>query len=181
MPSKGARCRMEIKVTGLDKLQKKFRDLADKAKEVEGPNDVPVGELLTPQFMQENTRFENLATLLTAAGTTSEQFVALDASGRDAVIRSQTTFESWKSFLTAAGKVWMLRKMGLRDCCSTRTVAASKKAPRSEGLFYFASPRESWPAFDGGVRDLVGRQPFLAYFPVPNLIWAWHLEAPKGR
>ncbi len=105
---------MRMKVTGFDGIQRKLRDLQKKASALSGP--IPVGDLLTPQFVSANTRFKNVTELIEAGGFVVESqtdFEALPEDKLDAHIRSVSRFASWQDMLSAATAAHVKRKLGL--------------------------------------------------------------------
>jgi hypothetical protein len=106
---------LKIETTGLDELQKKLSDLADKAQMLDGQHHVPVSELLTVSFLSKHTRFSSANDLFAASGykvETKEDFAAIPDDKWDDFIRSISSFVSWEAMLGAAGKEWATKQLG---------------------------------------------------------------------
>ena len=104
-----------LKITGLDELTKKLDDLANKAGELDGKHNVPMAELLTPDFVSSHTRFANADEMFDASGfkiETQEDFAAVADEKWDAFIRSISSFSEWSAMLGEAGKAWAAKKLG---------------------------------------------------------------------
>ncbi|HET7832916.1 MAG TPA: hypothetical protein VFK88_08145 [Gallionella sp.] len=105
-----------FKIDGLEELQNKLRDLAEKAEEFDGQHSVPVSELLTESFMSQHTSFSSADEMFKASGfktETQEEFAAIPVNDWDSYIRSISSFDGWQSMLGAAGQEWAKRKLGL--------------------------------------------------------------------
>ena len=107
---------MKIEMKGLDKAMRKLDDLQKRAERLNGEQRVPVSQLLTPDFMRQNTTFESFDAMLTASGfkvETSEDFAAIPDDEWDAFIVKVTRFTSWQDMLEVAGKEWAVKELGL--------------------------------------------------------------------
>lgn len=105
-----------IKVTGLDELQRKLIDMSRRAESLSGKHNVPIPELLTPDFLTRCSRFRSADEMFEASGfkiESSEDFAAISDAERDTFIRTHTSFSSWEAMLSEAGGEWAARRMGL--------------------------------------------------------------------
>lgn len=105
-----------LKISGLDKLQKKLDAIADNAEKLHGAHDVPVVELLTPSFVSQHTDCKTAEELFEKSGFKIETTADLEAISDeewDEYIRSVSTFKNWKSMLTEATKGWAVKKLGI--------------------------------------------------------------------
>ena len=105
-----------MKITGLEQLERKLRDLSDRAQSVSGTNSVPVSELLSPSFLAGCTLFNSADELFEKSGFKVESqadFEAIPDDQWDDFIRDNTSFASWKEMLQAAGVAWMKGKLQL--------------------------------------------------------------------
>lgn len=105
-----------FKIEGLDKLQNRLNDLADKAQALDGHRKVPLAELLSASFLSRHTKFLSLHDLLAASGfkvESTEDFSAIPDDDWDKFIRSISNFQSWEAMLGAAGEDWLVKQLGL--------------------------------------------------------------------
>lgn len=105
---------MSIKITGLDQLKRKLEDLSRKAESIGGEHSVPMGELLTPAFLEGCTLFNSADELFEKSGFNLEaqaDFAALPDDAWDEFIRGNTSFASWKEMLQAAGAAYVQQKL----------------------------------------------------------------------
>ena len=96
-------------LSGLDELQQRVRRL-------DGPHDVPLNELLNPEFMLKYTHFRSFEDMLDHSGysvKTPEDFKAIPDAPWDAFISANSTFASWHEMLEAAKTEWTKRQVGL--------------------------------------------------------------------
>ena len=104
-----------IKISGLDDLQKKLKEMAKRAKELDGTHQVPLKDLLTGEFMRKHSRFSSFRRFLDASPfkvETSEDFDAIPDAEMDAYVSSETDFDSWEDMLSDATQEYVSRKMG---------------------------------------------------------------------
>lgn len=104
-----------LKITGLDEFAKKLDDLADRASALDGQHNVPMNELLTPEFVSKHTKFASADEMFDASGfkvETQEDFAAIPDDKLDEFIRSISSFGNWSDMLREAGKVWAAKKLG---------------------------------------------------------------------
>lgn len=91
---------------------KKSEDCAKEA-EVEEVN-VPIHELLSPEFLQRHSSFQNVAEMFAKSGffiENAEDFARIPEHDWDAFIRAKTSFSSWKQMGEAAGLHWAKNRM----------------------------------------------------------------------
>ena len=104
------------RVTGLDELSKKLDELASKAGELDGKQDVPMNELLNEAFVSKHTRFANADEMFVASGfkiESQDDFAAVPDDKWDEFIQSVSTFPDWNAMLGEAGTEWTAKKLGL--------------------------------------------------------------------
>ena len=104
-----------IKFDGLDDFIDNLEQLAQNAQELDGEHEVPLSELFTQAFMEENTHYSSLGDLLEAGGFHADSAEALDSipeSELDAHIARTTKFDSWESMLEEATGQYVTRKLG---------------------------------------------------------------------
>lgn len=106
-----------MKITGLKELQKKMDQLSRNARALDGSHEIPLPELLTPQFLQKYTNVSSHEELIEKSGfkvESAEDFKAIPDDEWDAYIRSISSFKSWHAMLSEAGTAWATKKLGLR-------------------------------------------------------------------
>ncbi len=105
-----------LKIEGFDELQNKLQDLANKAGELDGEHSIPIAELLSDDFISENTKFSTIDELFEASGFevgTQEDFVNIPDLEWDEHIRTHSSFENWQEMLNAASQEWVVSKLSL--------------------------------------------------------------------
>jgi hypothetical protein len=107
---------MEFKVDGLEELARKMDNLARSVEQLSGPHHVPIGELLTPSFLACCSRFSSVDQMFQTSGfkiDTNEDLESIPESDWDTFIKTNTSFESWRQMLEAAGADWTKRQLAL--------------------------------------------------------------------
>ena len=107
---------MDFGIKGLEELARKCDDLAERAKRLDGPHDIPIPELLTPSFVAGCSRFVSADEMFQASGfkiESPEDFKAVPDSEWDAFVKNHTSFGSWQEMLGAAGAAWTKKQLGL--------------------------------------------------------------------
>ena len=105
-----------LKVTGLDELQRKLKDLGRRAESISGRQNVPLPELLTPDFIRQCSRFHSVEEMFEASGfkiESAEDFTSIPDDEWDDFIRANTSFLSWEAMLGEASGKWAARRLGL--------------------------------------------------------------------
>ena len=95
---------ISIDTSGLDKLQKKLE-------EVHGTHEVSTDDLMTDDFIRDQTNFSNWQELMDAGGVESND--DLKQAGFCDFIRSNTQFESFDDMLKASAQHYLLKKLDL--------------------------------------------------------------------
>ncbi len=107
-----------IKLQGFNELSKKLEDLAEKAESINGAQEVPLDELLTPGFLAKHTRFLSTDELFEASGfnvQSAEDFEKIPDEEWESFIQQNTPFATWGEMLSAAGAEWAQKKLGIDD------------------------------------------------------------------
>lgn len=105
-----------FKITGLEELQNKLSNLAEKASELDGKHSVPIADLLTADFLSGHFPFRSIDDLFRAGGfkvETTGDLEAIPGDKLDEFIRSISSFDSWQSLLAKAGEEWAAKQLGL--------------------------------------------------------------------
>ena len=107
---------LKIDTSGLDKLKKKFEQLADNASRLNGTHSVPLSELLNPKFMATHTKFATVDEMFAASGyeiNSREDLDRIPEGPWDDFIKSVSQFGDWRSMMDAAVRAWTAGKLGL--------------------------------------------------------------------
>jgi hypothetical protein len=95
----------EIKIEGLDELQRNLEQLGDRASQINGRQEIPMTELLTPGFLAKHSRFLSTNEMFEAGGfkvESTEDFAKISDDEWDQFIQQNTTFVTWEEMLSAA-------------------------------------------------------------------------------
>ncbi len=106
---------MAFEMRGLDALQRKMNDLSDRAKRLNGTHEVPIPELLTPEFLSTCSSFGSVQEMFEASGfaiNSTDDFKAIPNLEWDAFVTRNTSFTSWKDMLDSAVRSWTSRQLG---------------------------------------------------------------------
>jgi hypothetical protein len=104
---------LKISVT---KNLKPLEDLARRARQLDGQHNVPIAELLTPQFLSSCCRFQSIEEMFEASGfkiNSAEDFKSIPDREWDTFIAANTSFADWQTLLSGAVKAWTARRLGL--------------------------------------------------------------------
>jgi hypothetical protein len=107
---------MSVEVTGLKELERKLKDIGDRAQKLQGTTNVPLSELLTVEFLKTCSRFNSLTEMFNASGyviTNADDFKAVPDDQWDKFIKQNTSFADWNELLGAAAKDWTKDQLGL--------------------------------------------------------------------
>ena len=106
---------MTFEIKGLEEAEKKLKKLSEDAEKLDGQS-VPLSEVLTDDFIQENSTFDSLDNLIKASGFTvesQEDFEAIPDDRWDDFISKNTNFDSWQEMINSAGAIYAKNKLGL--------------------------------------------------------------------
>jgi len=108
---------MRAEINGVDDLVDKLEEMEEAALGIEGDNEVPVEDLLTPAFMQSHTDVDSFKEFLEESQWDVEGQADLGAipdDEFDEYVAERTSFPDWETMLGKAGKEWTARQLGLR-------------------------------------------------------------------
>jgi len=108
----------ELDVRGLKEFANTLDELAKKAKQLKGENQVPFSEIFTPAFMRKYTNFTTIDKMIEASGyqvNSAEDFKAIPDAPWDSFVQQRTKFSNWEEMVQKAGLEWTSRKLGLQD------------------------------------------------------------------
>lgn len=106
---------MGIEFNGFDDLNKRLNDMSNKANELNGTNQVELGQLLNDRFMQANTDFNSLDDMFEKSPfdvKTSDHFEAIPQEQLDEFISNHSKFSSWNTMLETASTTWVAKQLG---------------------------------------------------------------------
>ena len=98
-------------VKGFDKVRKQLSNLQNRMIELRGRHEVPLTELLNPEFMKKHTKYKTLKEMADKNGLTINN--AEDIEKLKKFIVNNSTFKSWEELLKAANAIWVQKKLGL--------------------------------------------------------------------
>jgi hypothetical protein len=93
-----------------------LEELADRAQELDGENQVPLVELFNPNFMREYTDFESLEEFFEESPWTVESQEDLDEIPDDPFnkyVNEYTVFSDQDEMMGEAGEEWTADQLGL--------------------------------------------------------------------
>ena len=96
-------------------LQRKLRDLQNRAHALHGQHEVSLEEICTPAFMAEHTDCASLDELFHQDGlaiNSQEDLDQMPAHDLDRVVAAHSRFQSWAELFQAAGLEWVQRQIG---------------------------------------------------------------------
>jgi len=102
-------------IKGLDGLQRKLDDLANKAAEIDGSHELSLTELFPDYFMLRFTQFSTMEEMFASSGfeiNTQQDFENIPEDKWDSFIEAHTQFPSWYEMKQAAANEWIRKKMG---------------------------------------------------------------------
>ena len=103
-----------MRMDGFDEVMRSLKRLEENARALDGKHSVPLGELFPPEFMRRHTQVASFEALMKAGGfegTSEEDFAAIPDSEWEAVIRSNTSFDSWDDMKNRAGAEYVKRRL----------------------------------------------------------------------
>ena len=106
---------MHFDVSGLDKLEKRLKEMERAAKKLHGTHNVPFSELFTTGFMRKYTHYNSFDELLDGGGfvvNNSDDFDAIPDDVFDKHISANTRFNTWQDMMEKAATEYALRKLG---------------------------------------------------------------------
>jgi len=106
---------MSFEIKGLKEVQDKLKKLSEGAKSLDGQS-IPITEVLTDVFIQENSSFNNLNELIKASGFAVESQADLEAIPSNVwneFISKNTKFQSWQELINSAAAIYARSKLGL--------------------------------------------------------------------
>lgn len=107
---------MSVHIEGLDEFGDQLDQLEERANDLDGENEIPMGELFRPDFMQSYTEFETIEAFFTESPWdvgTQDDFKQIPEDEFDDYVDTHTGFDSWEMMLKAAGREWVVRQLGL--------------------------------------------------------------------
>jgi hypothetical protein len=104
-----------LKIQGLEKFQKDLKNLANKARDLDGSHEIPMQDLLNRTFLQKYTRVSSFTELVEKSGfdvKSEADLKAVPDDAWDSYIRSISSFPNWDAMLSKAGELWVTKKLG---------------------------------------------------------------------
>jgi hypothetical protein len=108
---------MEIRIEGLDQLQRKLEDLERRARSLSGEHAVTFDEIFPQSFMRRHTHYQTIQEMLDASPwkvKNQADFAAIPDAPWDEFVQKSTRFRSWKEMQETAAEEYFARKLGLK-------------------------------------------------------------------
>ena len=103
-----------FEIRGLDEAMRQLKRLEDNTRALSGSHDIRSSEFFPPTFMRQYTKVASFDALLEASGFKVESqadFEAISSAEWENVIRSQTSFSSWRQMQEKAGEEYAKKKL----------------------------------------------------------------------
>ncbi len=106
-----------VNIKGIKEIQKKLNNLEEKAKELDGEQEIPLEKLVNNDFINKHTNhdtFEDFifeSELLDEGEEITEELINSDEFNE--YVKNNTDFESWKDMLQTASVEYVQRQMGV--------------------------------------------------------------------
>lgn len=107
---------MSVHIEGFDELQDKVDELQERTRNLDGKNEIPMGELFRPDFMRSYTEFESIEEFFDESPwelNSQEDFKEIPEDEFDKYVDEHTGFNSWEVMLKTAGREWVARQLSL--------------------------------------------------------------------
>ncbi len=107
---------MTIRVEGFDEINRNLEKILNKAKKIEGKNEVPLIELLPDSFIKRYTTFKTTQEFVdTCEKLLGIDFLSIDENDDEfnCFIKEQTSFQNWNQMIDKATTEWVGRRLGL--------------------------------------------------------------------
>lgn len=104
---------MGIKVKGLDKLNKRFDQLADNARRLANKKEVSFDVLFTDSFMRKYTNFANIDEFEKLSGFDYSDIESIPDSDLDKFVSDNTSFSKWSEMLGKATELYVASELTL--------------------------------------------------------------------
>lgn len=91
-----------------------LKRLTDNAKALDGTNEVPFLEIMSPEFISSISRFDSFDSFAKGAGytvLTVDDLKAIPDEPWNEFIRKETSFENWLEMQKAGGAEYLKRKL----------------------------------------------------------------------
>lgn len=92
---------MGFEIKGLNELQNKLKRMQSNAATMSGTHDVPLTQILSPEFMRKHTRFDSVEALFAAWQIDVDGFKALTTEQKDALTKGTTSYHTWHDLIQA--------------------------------------------------------------------------------
>ena len=101
---------------GFDDIQKQLKQLQQQAKELDGTQEVPFGELTTNEFMRSYTQFETIDEFFDASEwsiDTMDDLEPIPEEHLNRYVDEYTEFPDWHAMMEKAGAEYVARRLGI--------------------------------------------------------------------
>ncbi len=104
---------MGVKISGFDELEKKLKNIAEKAENISGR--IPFDILFNADFMKKYTKFTSMSEMLEKSEfevKNAEDFSKIPEDEWDKYVKENTSFENWDAMKVQAGKLYVKKELG---------------------------------------------------------------------
>lgn len=92
-----------------------FEDFKKNMAKSDEEHAVPLNELLTNEFIHENTKFDTVYDFFENSGfsiATEEEFAAIPENEMDDFVANNSNFDTWDEMLGSASQEYIFKKLG---------------------------------------------------------------------
>lgn len=107
---------MAVEVRGLDRFERQLRDFENRLEDAGG--EVPVDEVLHPEFVRSYTEFDSFDDLLAHSRwvvRTTEDFERIPEDEFDEYVDEHTKFDDWETMLSVATREYILSSSAVEE------------------------------------------------------------------
>lgn len=105
---------MEIKIEGIDELEKELTELDNKLKKLAGKNNIRMSKLFSPSFMKRYTIFSSIEDFFEESNWNVESrkdVEEIPEKEMDKFVEENTKFKSWDHMLSIATEEWIKKEL----------------------------------------------------------------------
>lgn len=107
---------IEFQMDGFDELTKNLEDIRSRAEDIDGENNIPLGELFNSKFMSKYTEFNTIDEMVEKSDfevETEEDFKNIPDDEWDEYVNEKTRFNNWQEMINEAVKIWTVKRLRL--------------------------------------------------------------------
>lgn len=108
---------MKIRAEGFDEINRNLENILNKAKKIQGKNEVPLIELFPDSFIRRYTTFKTAQDFVdTCEKLLGIDFLSIDEDDGEfnRLIKEKTSFKNWNQMIDKATTEWVGKKLGFK-------------------------------------------------------------------